>query len=203
MPPLDLLAPEDLPPAVRSIVESAPIPGLGEAPRATETAAEIERLLADDAPCLASLGSSRRELILAGLWLLAGELERSHVMSQNQSSASGSYWHGMMHRREGDYSNALYWFRRAGQHPVMSQLSEHIARHTQTWQLHRILNIPQLSQPRLVAEKLTELYQQACQGGTKSSQPAESTDCTDFTASLQAIGWWEWQLLFGFCLKSV
>ena len=202
MPALDLLASEDLTPAVRSIVQSAPLPGLGEGPVAAQTATEIEQLLAGDDPFLASLSSSGRELALAGLWLLAGGLERSHVMSQNQSSDSGSYWHGIMHRREGDYGNALYWFRRAGQHPVMGQLSEHIAQHAQPWQHHRSLNISQLSQPRLVAEKLTELYEQACRGASTRRQPAEAAACTDFAALLQLMGWWEWQLLFAFCIRS-
>lgn len=59
----------------------------------------------------------------AGLWLLAGDLERSHEISQADSSATGSFWHGIMHRREGDFSNAAYWFRRAGSHPVFDELA--------------------------------------------------------------------------------
>lgn len=203
MPALDLLTLENLSPAVRSIVESAPLPGLGEGPLANQIAIEIEQLLAGDDPFLASLSSSGRELALAGLWLLAGELERSHVLSQNQPSASGSYWHGIMHRRERDYGNAVYWFRRAGQHPVMTQLSEHIAQHAQTGQHHRSLNIQQLSQPRLVAETLTDLYEQAYRDASPSQPRAAGEDCNDFAATLQLMGWWEWQLLFGFCLKFV
>jgi hypothetical protein len=50
----------------------------------------------------------------AGLWLYVDELDRSHRVSQSIESHAGAYWHGIMHRREGDFSNAKYWFRRSG-----------------------------------------------------------------------------------------
>jgi hypothetical protein len=49
----------------------------------------------------------------AGLWLYVDDLDRSHHVSQSIETPVGSYWHGIMHRREGDFSNAKYWFRRA------------------------------------------------------------------------------------------
>ena len=46
----------------------------------------------------------------SGLWLLHNYLDESHQISQEISSATGSFWHGIMHRREADFSNAKYWF---------------------------------------------------------------------------------------------
>ena len=62
---------------------------------------------------------------ISGLWLIAGDLDRSHTISQDLPSAEGSFLHGIMHRREGDFSNAKYWFRRVGSHPVFEQISNH------------------------------------------------------------------------------
>ena len=62
--------------------------------------------------------------LLAGLWLLSGDLDRSHHWSQSLETPDGSYWHGIMHRREGDFGNAKYWFRRAGRHPIHGPLAE-------------------------------------------------------------------------------
>jgi hypothetical protein len=53
----------------------------------------------------------------AGLLLWDEALDASHTISQNVHNRTGSYWHGLMHRMEGDYSNAKYWFRETGSHP--------------------------------------------------------------------------------------
>jgi hypothetical protein len=60
---------------------------------------------------------------LAGLWLLHDFLDESHVISQDIETTSGSYWHGIMHRREPDYGNSKYWFRRVRQHPIFPTLA--------------------------------------------------------------------------------
>lgn len=60
----------------------------------------------------------------SGLWLLHNYLDESHRISQEIQTPTGSYWHGIMHRREPDFSNAKYWFRRAGDHPIFASLHD-------------------------------------------------------------------------------
>ncbi len=60
------------------------------------------------------LESARRDCLLAGLWLLEGELDRAHRLCQEVPTALGSAWHGVVHRMEGDFWNSKYWWRRAG-----------------------------------------------------------------------------------------
>jgi hypothetical protein len=68
-------------------------------------------------------GAVEPELALAGLWLYCGFFDESHAIAQDNKTATGSYWHGVLHRMEPDAGNAGYWFRRAGQHPVFAGLN--------------------------------------------------------------------------------
>jgi len=61
---------------------------------------------------------------LSGVWLLHDYLDESHAISQGIETPSGSFWHGIMHRREGDFSNAKYWFRRVASHPAIEAIGQ-------------------------------------------------------------------------------
>ena len=52
---------------------------------------------------------------LAGLWWDAkGDWTRAHESAQQAEGVEGSWVHAYLHRKEGDHSNAAYWYSRAG-----------------------------------------------------------------------------------------
>jgi len=71
-----------------------------------------------------SCNLSDDSLVRAGALWLYGFLDDSHQIVQQDSSAEASYWHALMHRSEGDFSNSMYWFRKVGRHPVYATLHQ-------------------------------------------------------------------------------
>lgn len=53
--------------------------------------------------------------LLEAMWYDGkGDWERSHNIAQDVHSKDGSWIHAYLHRKEGDYGNAAYWYARAG-----------------------------------------------------------------------------------------
>lgn len=106
-----------------------PLPELIPDVDASETAWLKEHLEAFDATSLGPKVKSREDAtaLAAGVWQINGFLERSHQLAQSVegkgANRAGDYWHAIMHRREPDYSNAKYWFRRVGQHGIHAFLA--------------------------------------------------------------------------------
>ena len=59
---------------------------------------------------------------LAGLWLWHDALDGCHRIVQDIASPTASFWHAIMHRREGDFSNSKYWYHRCATHHVIRQM---------------------------------------------------------------------------------
>lgn len=67
------------------------------------------------------------ELVRSMALLWHDHLDESHTVSQGVKSADGSFVHGIMHRREPDYSNASYWFNRVDTHPSFPDIAKRAA----------------------------------------------------------------------------
>jgi hypothetical protein len=71
--------------------------------------------------------ASSAAALLAGLWLGHDALEEGHRLAQEIDSPTGSFWHAIMHRREGDFSNAKYWYARCRGHPAQRSITASMA----------------------------------------------------------------------------
>jgi len=58
--------------------------------------------------------SSLSEYLLALWYDGKGNWEKSHEIIQDIEDANAEWIHAYLHRKEGDFGNADYWYRRAG-----------------------------------------------------------------------------------------
>ncbi len=62
---------------------------------------------------------------LQALWYDAkGDWHAAHTQAQAQEDATGAWVHAYLHRKEGDQSNAGYWYRRAGKPAAETSLDQ-------------------------------------------------------------------------------
>lgn len=70
---------------------------------------------------------------LAGLWWDAkGDWTRAHESAQQDEGPPGAWVHAYLHRKEGDTSNAEYWYVRARKNPARGSLDEEWAEITES-----------------------------------------------------------------------
>ncbi len=111
------------PPLLADLVEENRLPPLGPGSPHQAVRAQLLRLKVDTA--FAPHPVRARDMAsacLAGLWLFHDFLDEAHTLAQDLETPEGSYWHGLMHRREPDFANAKYWFRRVGRHVIFEPL---------------------------------------------------------------------------------
>ena len=64
-------------------------------------------------------------LALQTLWWDAkGDWTKAHESAQQDEGPSGAWVHAYLHRKEGDSSNAAYWYRRAGKSLATNSLED-------------------------------------------------------------------------------
>jgi len=113
----------DYGPIFSPLLAGAPLNELGPVVPDKAALVKLKALSLDEAFAPAKIADrGMAEACLAGLYLLYDGFEESHNISQSIETPTGSYWHGILHRREPDYGNAKYWFRRVGRHPVFERL---------------------------------------------------------------------------------
>lgn len=90
-------------------------------PSATEIRDQLALLEAD-------WGLSGREasLLRAVAFLYNDHHDEAHDIVQDMSCSEGCLLHAILHRREPDFWNAKYWFRRCADHPAYTRLTERL-----------------------------------------------------------------------------
>lgn len=111
---------------IKQLLATPDLPSLGPEVR-TGVLSEPE-LNAKLAPLLraARLSAVRQELVRSLLLLWHDHLDASHTISQGIENADGSFVHAIMHRREPDYWNAKYWWRRVGAHRAFPEIARRV-----------------------------------------------------------------------------
>ena len=57
-----------------------------------------------------------------------GKWDAAHKIVQQDNSRLSAWLHGVIHQEEGDLSNALYWFNRAGRREPNSTIADELDR---------------------------------------------------------------------------
>ena len=155
--------------AFYELIKTPELPELGPEPRiGTRTAPELledlDRFFEGK-----QLSAHSQQAFRAAALLWHDHLDESHRISQNLHDSNGSFLHGMMHRREPDFSNAKYWFRHVGPHPAFPELAEKVRR-----QLTGVTGGEALV-ARLLSKGQWEpfAFVDACESATRGSQTAE------------------------------
>ena len=113
--------------AFKKLIATPELPDLGPGPRANvELIGALNQKL-EDYFRTANPRKPTRELLRCAALLWHDHHDPAHRIAQDDSSAEGSFLHGILHRREPDYDNARYWFRRVGKHPAYSGLAKSVA----------------------------------------------------------------------------
>jgi hypothetical protein len=170
------------PPVVRDLLSVERLPSLGPGHPNKSVRDQLQSLTVES--LCAPHPVRRRDFAaacLAGLWLYHDFLDESHRISQDIHTVEGSYWHGIMHRREPDFSNAAYWFRKVGDHPIFGLLEV-----TAREMAPSGVAVPSPWDPFWFID-----YCEACLKGRESGE--------DFARRVQKVEWW---LLFTHCFRN-
>lgn len=153
---------------LRPLFPTAELASPGPNPRSSAmTAAEIKQWATRFSPTH-PLAEAQRKLLLSALLLWHDHLDASHSLSQDLHSPDGSFLHAVMHRREPDFWNSKYWWRRVGDHPAFALLGQEAAQIVPPawrdrlvangkWDPFAFVDLVEQGQQRELLERLQEL----------------------------------------------
>ena len=127
--------------------------------------------------------------MMSALWLYFDWLDQSHRISQSLANPTGNFWHAIVHRREGDFSNSKYWYARCDSHPTMQTLAANAPRVINEMPADKsLLKVISTGwDPSALVDLVAEVHR-------KTDDPRRAA-----AIALQKL---EWQLLFEHCTRA-
>jgi hypothetical protein len=112
---------------IADIFDAGDLPDLGPKRRLnTFPPGEIEKDI-EKLSRAAELPEPRLPLLKAALLLWNDHLDEAHAIVQDMNTPDAAMLHAIIHRREPDYFNSKYWWRRVGQHPSFELLAKRVS----------------------------------------------------------------------------
>ena len=107
----------------RSLLQTPTLAALGPGPRPGVQSVEALSARLSQLTRKHCQGTREADLLRALTLLWHDHLDAAHEIAQGIDDRDGALVHSMMHRREPDYWNSKYWFRRVGRHPAFAALA--------------------------------------------------------------------------------
>lgn len=178
-------------PSIRELLDSYPLTNLDAGKPRDAVHAKLKSLTGESLfePRVVK-DRSMAACCVSALWLWHNYLDQSHKISQEIETSAGSAWHGIMHRREGDFWNANYWFARvrdASLFPTMAVAKESlqlgIQNEDSSSSLQRLIRVSEWSASDFTNE-VERILQKGNEGEIRSALTIASA---------------EWRVLFRSC----
>lgn len=133
------------------------------------------------------------------LWLRIGQIDRPHDLVQADTTSLDSYLHGVVHRLEGDYWNAKYWFRQIKDQELLAAIGSSILKRLKALSLFeqaRAMKIVDENE-RFDPSALVDACEKICR--STSTRPSDSPhERLDFEL-IEQFGQAEWEALRVLC----
>jgi hypothetical protein len=172
---------------IQKLFETLQPPELGPGPRpGIKSEAELRKCL-DKAVGNSSVQAEQWDLIIALVLLWHDHLDAAHEIAQGINNTTGSFVHGIMHRREPDYGNAAYWFRRVGKHPAFAEIANRAGKALDA------KGEPQLTQKLVPAGEWDPFaFISACEGAARTSGRAEQKELMRELQAIETLALFDW-----------